>query len=91
MHEEHGHSGVVEGVATDDARDRILRYLETHPKASDTFEAVVQWWLGPDCFSVPREVVRSALERLVRQGQLLTKTHADGTVVYARAVDRDGI
>jgi len=65
----------------DEAAERIRKYLEASPNASDTFEAIAHWWLE----GVRPEIVRQALARLVAQGVLAAKTLIDGTVIYGSA------
>jgi hypothetical protein len=62
----------------------IQRYLDAHPDAADTVEGVQQWWLSAASVSVSRETVERALEALVAKGEIVRRTHADGTVIYAR-------
>ena len=63
----------------------IARYLEQHPRASDTAEGVLQWWLKGHEFALPLEHVRSALESLVAKGVATRRTLPDGTIVYGTA------
>jgi Fe2+ or Zn2+ uptake regulation protein len=63
--------------------EEILRYLRTHPKAADTVDGVVDWWLPSQRYEMARERVQQALDHLVARG-LVTKTIlANGKVVYA--------
>jgi hypothetical protein len=68
--------------ALETTADEIVRYLEAHPRATDTAEGVVQWWLAGHEFALPLEHVRAALERLVATGAVARRTLPDGTVMY---------
>ena len=62
----------------------IRRYLDAHPDAADTVDGVLQWWLPAASAAVSREIVEHALDTLVAKGDIVRRTHADGTVIYAR-------
>lgn len=69
----------VEAVAGE-----IGRYLDAHPDAADTVDGVLQFWLPPAFASVSRETVERALDVLAARREIVRRTHADGTVIYAR-------
>jgi hypothetical protein len=62
----------------------IKRYLAAHPDAADTIDGLMQWWLPHDCAALPRETVEQALALLVADGEIVSRTLVDGTVIYAR-------
>src|SRR5262245_39788913 len=43
----------------------ILAYLVHHPKAQDTFEGIVEWWLLERYIERQRAAVEAAMEELV--------------------------
>ena len=69
-------------MPADPAHD-ILAYLLAHPRASDSLEGIVSWWL-PARFVDARESVQDSLDRLVSEGLVERTRLADGTVVYGR-------
>lgn len=80
----------------DDAQDRhdeqgehdelarlILRYLAAHPQAADSLEGICDWWIPMQRLHEARHKVRSALDALVRNGQLVAQQGADGRTLYS--------
>ncbi len=49
----------------------ILGYLVKHPRAQDTFEGILEWWLLEERIERRRAEVRTALAELVSDGYLL--------------------
>jgi hypothetical protein len=49
----------------------ILAYLDEHPKAQDTFEGIVQWWLLERKIRCQTAIVKEAIAELVKKGFLL--------------------
>ncbi len=66
--------------------DALLRYLDTHPDASDTLDGIARWWLPPTLHA-EADLVRMALDRLMAQGIMRQHTNADHHVLYS---GRDG-
>jgi hypothetical protein len=60
----------------------ILEYLARHPKAQDTIEGILRWWVLDTCIRNWAPKVTGAVARLVEQGFLEEKVSADGQVVY---------
>jgi hypothetical protein len=57
--------------ARDDALcEEVLDYLREHPRAMDTLEGIVEWWLPRHQVRVGVERVSRALETLVHGGRL---------------------
>lgn len=63
------------------AKAGILRYLEQHPKASDSVVGIQRWWLSGHELS--ELDVLAAVEQLVREGQMEIRRLPDGSRVYA--------
>ncbi|MBN1608916.1 MAG: hypothetical protein JW940_19975 [Polyangiaceae bacterium] len=69
----------------------ILRYLRRNPRAKDTVEGIVRWWLPPLHDRASTEATERALNGLVEQGQVLRVASPTGGVLYSLAVhDRAG-
>ena len=65
--------------------DAILEYLAEHPKARDTWEGIVEWWLLEREVYQESQRVRQALQRLVDQGRLTMTQGPDKRVHYTVA------
>lgn len=63
--------------------DAILRYLHSHPDATDTLEGISKWWLPEEC-CVDARTVRAALARLEAQGLVHRRINADRHELYSR-------
>jgi hypothetical protein len=63
---------------------QVRDYLNAHPKASDTLEGSVGWWLPEEGASASAELVQAALDGLVAGHELVRFRSADGHVLYAR-------
>jgi predicted transcriptional regulator len=59
--------------------NEILQYLINNPKAQDTVEGIVDWWLLPKKYK--RALVEAALARLVKAG-LVIKQERSGSQTY---------
>lgn len=62
--------------------DALLRYLATHPDASDTLDGIARWWL-PSTIHAEADLVRVALDRLMAQGIMRQRINADRHVLYS--------
>lgn len=60
----------------------ILRYLRHHSSASDTAEGITQWWIKRQRLEDTLIWVQSALDRLVAESRLETRTTLDGRLLY---------
>jgi hypothetical protein len=60
----------------------ILRYLREHPKAQDTVEGVMVWWVSERAIKHWLPQVRSSLVALVARGYLEKRKTVDGRVFY---------
>lgn len=63
--------------------DEILRYLRAHPRAADTVDGIVEWWLPRQRRDEAAGRVQRALDKLVASGLLEKIMLVDGTVLYA--------
>ncbi len=50
----------------------ILAYLVEHPRAQDTFEGILEWWVLERYIERQRLAVEGAMEELVGSGLVLT-------------------
>ena len=67
-------------------RHEILSYLDHAPRASDTVDGIIDWWLHQQRLHIGRETILTALAQLVRAGQLRQQRLPAGTIVYAKPV-----
>lgn len=70
------------------AADEIRRYLASHPHASDSLAGIQGWWLTDDARRTSPETVQRALDELVAEGVVASRTLGDGTVVYSARRER---
>ena len=62
--------------------DEILAYLVDHPKAQDTLEGIVEWWLLEREIKFETARVKEALSELVDKGLILEKKGPDSQIHY---------
>ena len=60
----------------------ILAYLVEHPKAQDTLEGIMQWWLLEQEIKFQKEKVREAIADLVGKGLILERKGGKSHVHY---------
>jgi hypothetical protein len=60
----------------------ILRYLIDNPKAEDTLEGIVTWWLMERTIKQQTLSVQGALAMLVGDGLLIAQTGGDSRTYY---------
>jgi hypothetical protein len=60
----------------------ILAYLADHPKAQDTLEGIIEWWLLEQDITRRMANVKEALAELVAQGLVLERTGRDSRTHY---------
>lgn len=65
-----------------DAAQEILAYLIKHPRAQDTLEGIVQWWLLEQEIQYWIAKAQVALAELVARGLALERRGADGQTRY---------
>ena len=62
--------------------NEILAYLVDHPKAQDTLEGIVEWWLLERKIEFVTASVKEALSELVGKGLILEETGPDSQIHY---------
>ena len=62
--------------------NEILAYLTDHPKAQDTLEGIVEWWLLERQIKFQTARVKEALSELVANGLILEKKGPDSQTHY---------
>jgi hypothetical protein len=60
----------------------ILAYLAEHPKAQDTVEGIVEWWLLEERIKNRTITVQEALAELVAKGFVLKREGVDTRTFY---------
>jgi predicted transcriptional regulator len=60
----------------------ILAYLVEHPKAQDTMEGIVNWWLLERAIKFQEAQVKKALADLVAKGLILEKKGSNSKIHY---------
>ena len=63
----------------------VLGYLDEHPEAADSVEAIQRWWLLQRIARYSRSLVQQALDGLVVAQRVERRVLGDGREVYARA------
>lgn len=66
----------------------VLGYLCSYPDAKDTADGVGKWWLGTQGIEVDKEVVRTALDYLVRQHWIVAIAGHSGSKIYGLNPER---
>lgn len=66
----------------------VLGYLCSYPDAKDTVDGVGKWWLGAQGIKVDTEVVRTALDYLVRQRWMVARAGHSGATIYGLDPER---
>jgi hypothetical protein len=61
--------------------EEILRYLQTHPNASDTLLGITEWWLLKQRIEIAANEVQKALDQLVLR-EFLLKTGSHGSTSF---------
>ena len=62
--------------------NEILAYLVDHPKAQDTFEGIVNWWLLERSIKFQEAQVKKALDELVAKGLAIELKGNDSKIRY---------
>ena len=68
-----------------DAAAAIERYLHTRPQAAETVEGIARWWLIRQRYEDSIDLVRHALDLLVRRGVVERLALSGGQPMYRRA------
>ena len=69
--------------AEEKLRGEILEYLARHPRAKDTIEGIVEWWLLEQRIVNAMRDVQQVLDQLVAEKLVLRQQGPDGTVHYS--------
>jgi hypothetical protein len=59
---------VREGDSDDQLQTELLAYMREHPSASDTLDAIAEWWVMRRVVHVEVEAVARVLARLIERG-----------------------
>ena len=62
--------------------NEILAYLVDHPKAQDTLEGIVSWWLLERTIKFQQTQVKKALAELVAKGLVIEHKGMDSQTHY---------
>lgn len=62
--------------------NEILAYLIDHPKARDTLDGIVEWWLLEKQIKFQTTKVQQAVSELVTEGLLIETKESDSQVHY---------
>jgi hypothetical protein len=62
--------------------NEILAYLADHPKAQDTLEGIVNWWLLEREIKFQEAQVKKALAELVARGLILERKGSNSKIHY---------
>lgn len=62
--------------------DAIRQYLNEHPRAADTFEGVVHWWLLRQRYETAMTLVGEALDMLIQEGVLDVEKRQGSATIY---------
>lgn len=70
--------------AIGDIQAMVLGYLDEHPAAADSAEAIQQWWVLQQVYRYSHEIIQRALDELVNARLIERELQADGREVYRR-------
>jgi len=71
-----------------DVSGEILAYLNAHPRAADSLDGIVSWWLSRQRFEQARDRIQGSLDGLVERGLVERICLADGSVLYGKSQAR---
>jgi Fe2+ or Zn2+ uptake regulation protein len=72
-------------AALSEIKSEVLGYLEEHPDAADSVEAIQQWWLLQRVSRFSHERIQKVLDQLVEAHLVERLRLSDGHEVYKRA------
>lgn len=78
---------MVDDLEIDVVAGEILAYLERHPRAVDSVDGIMDWWLPRRTPRRDRRQVIAALARLQAQGRIVADSPSAGVLVYRRPGD----
>lgn len=65
--------------------EEILWYLQAHPNAADSLMGITHWWLPRQRYEEALNIIRQALDYLVKQQRIDQRVLPDGKVLYAKS------
>lgn len=71
--------------AVDEIARQIVRYLDRHPDAADTFDGIHRWWLSRIRIEEAARDVQSALDGLIARRHVIREALPDGQLLYRSA------
>jgi hypothetical protein len=71
-----------------DVSGEILAYLNAHPRAADSLDGIVSWWLSRHRFEQARDRIQDGLDKLVERGLVERICLADGGILYGKSQAR---
>ena len=74
-----------------DAAAAIERYLSARPQAAETAEGIARWWLVRQRYDDSVDLVRRALDLLVRQGVVERLALSGGQPMYRKAQESQAL
>ena len=78
------------GARVNEIAGEISHYLAKHPSAADSVEGIRRWWLLRQRYEDSAQLVRQALEQLLREGVVSRRVLTDGSVLYTSQPPRSG-
>ena len=66
----------------DEIAKLILEHIVTHPESKDTFEGILQWWIGRQNMNLKIAEVRGAIDWLIISDVLVEKQIGASEVLY---------
>ena len=72
--------------AVEEIARQIVRYLDRHPNAADTFDGIHRWWLSRIRFEDAAREVQAALDGLIVRGNVIRQELPDGQLLYRNAL-----
>jgi hypothetical protein len=73
-------------VGLNEIKREVLGYLDEHPDAADSVEAIQQWWLLQRVSRYSRERIQEALDEMVKEHLIECHQLNDGHEVYKRVI-----
>lgn len=75
---------LADQIENDEGEQRatIMRYLAERPRAADTVEGVINWWMYRQRYLDTREAIEKILEELVLEGYLVKTTLPENKILY---------
>jgi len=74
----------IRDIDIEEIQVEVLAYLEDHPGAADSADAIRQWWLLERMASLSRIKVQNALDQLVADNRMEQRVLHDGRKIYTK-------